>query len=117
MHLNEHFRAAYSTAGTTHQFLKWVTSDRCSPNFDGGQPLYYPIGVVVEVPDAVISDQQCGPGLHVMRLGYRPEWMGLCGADHSLIALHVEVASEDILFAGTPGNDAKIRVRKLRVLD
>jgi len=115
--LNEHFRAAYAAQGPTHRFLKWVTPGRMSPNFDGGTPLHYPTGAVVEAEGAVISDQQCGPGLHVLRPGYRPEWCGLCGADHDLIPLTVEVKSEDILFAGLPTMGVKIRVRRLRVLD
>jgi hypothetical protein len=99
------------------RFSKWVIQQRRSPNFDGGTPIDYPIGAVIEVPEAVASDQQCSVGLHVLRLGYRPEWCGLCEAKHDYLEIHVEVDAEDIMFAGTPGNDMKFRVRKLRVLD
>ncbi len=43
--------------------------------------------------------------------------MGLCDPDHEYIPLRVRVKSEDILFAGLPTNDAKLRVAKLEVLD
>ena len=98
-------------------FTKWVTEERMSPNFDGGVPIPYPVGTVVECPEAQVSDQQCGVGLHVLRFGYRPEWAGLCPTDHSFIPLKVSVMPEDICFAGMPGNDTKIRVRKLTVMD
>jgi hypothetical protein len=86
-----------------------------SPNFDGGTPLKYEKGKIV-IAGGDVNDQQCAEGLHVVRYGLRPEWCGLCGADHDLMALDVEVNSKDILFAGLPGNDCKLRVRKLRVL-
>ena len=54
--------------------------------------------------------------LHVFRRGIRPEWCGLNDNAQELIAIDVKVASEDICFAGLPGNDAKLRVRKLEVL-
>ena len=114
LHLAELIRATYTGKVL---FSKWVTSERKSPNFDGGTPVEYPVGAVLEVPDAQFNDQQCAPGLHVLRYGYRPEWCGLCGPSHDLVELHVEVDAEDICFAGLPGNDTKFRVRKLRVLD
>jgi len=112
--LNDMFRAMYSGSVI---FSKWVTKERKSHVSDGWKVIEYPVGAVIEEPAARISDQQCGVGLHVFRRGYRPEWAGLCAADHDLIEIHVEVAAEDICFAGLPGNDAKLRVRKLRVLD
>lgn len=102
--------------GDKHLFYKWVEKDRTSINFDGGKKIEYRKGEIVEVPDAVISDQQCAPGLHVLRYGYRPEWVGLCSASHDYICLEVEVRSEDILFGGLPSMDAKLRVRRLKVL-
>jgi len=112
--LNQYFRSLY-----THpqQFVKWVTVEHISPNFDEGTLLHYPIRAVIECPEALISDQQCGVGLHVLRLGYRPEWVGLCAADHKYIPILVEVAPEDICFAGLPTMDVKLRVRKLKVLN
>jgi hypothetical protein len=88
-----------------------------SPGWGASSPIKHDKGAVIEVPEAVISDQQCGVGLHVFRHGYRPEWDGLCGAVHNYIALRVKVRSEDICFAGFPGNDAKLRVKRLEVLD
>ena len=76
----------------------------------------YITGTIVEA-EGEANDQQCAPGLHVFRLGERPEWHGLCEANHDLIPLRVLVKSEDILFAGLPTMDAKLRVRKLKVLD
>ena len=87
-----------------------------SHNFDGGTPVKYEKDAIIEEPAAQVSDQQCAVGLHVLRRGYRPEWCALCESDHHLIPLDVEVAAEDICFAGLPGNDAKLRVRKLKVL-
>ena len=115
--INEDLRAAYAASAPKHRFTKWVTRDRYSPNFDGGTKLHYAQGAVISVPDATVSDQQCAPGLHVLRLGHRPEWYGLCGANHDYIPLTVEVKSEDILFAGLPTMDGKLRVRELVVLD
>ena len=112
--LNEIFRAHFAGPQT---FWKWVTKERQSPNFDGGTQLTYEQGAVIEEPDAPISDQQCTVGLHVLRPPYRPEWLGQCEAGHDLICLRVEVLPEDICFAGLPTMDAKIRVRKLTVLD
>jgi hypothetical protein len=98
-------------------YWKWVTADRMSPNFDGGTPISYNKGDVIEVPESEINDQQCSVGLHVLRPPYRPEWIGLCGLNHNLICLRVEVQPEDICYGGLPGADTKIRVRKLKVLD
>jgi len=117
LQLNEDAIQSYRELGKKHIFWKWVTQDRMSPNFDGGTPIKYDIGGVVKEPAAVVSDQQCAVGLHVLRPGYRPEYCGLCDANHSLICLRVEVESEDICFAGLPTMDAKLRVRKLKVLD
>ena len=115
--LNEALRLAYSHIAAEHIFTKWVTSERKSPNFDGGILIEYNKGAVIEEPEAKVSDRQCAVGLHVLRYGYRPEWIGLCGADHELIPLRVWVKSEDIMFAGLPTMDAKIRVRRLEVID
>jgi hypothetical protein len=87
-----------------------------SPNFDGGTPIRYEFGATIEAQNAQRSDQQCAEGLHVLRIPYRPEWCGLCSANHDYIAIEVEVQPEDHLFAGLPTMDAKIRVRKLKVL-
>ncbi len=114
--LNEIFRALYAYL-PEHVFDKWVTPGRRSPNFDGGTPLLYGVGAILEEKEAQVSDQQCAVGLHVLRHGYRPEWLGLCEANHDLICIHVKVRAEDICFAGLPTNDAKIRVRRLEVLD
>ncbi len=115
--LNRDSIAAYAALGKVHKFTKWVTKDRMSPIFDGGTPLHYPPGAIVEATDAVVSDQQCAPGLHVLEHSHRPEWYGLCGTDHDLIPITVEVASEDICFAGVATMRGKLRVRRLRVLE
>jgi hypothetical protein len=94
---------------------KWVTKERQSPNFDGGTVIDYPPGAIIEAV-GVRNDQQCGLGLHVLRVGYRPEWCGLCDPDHRFICLEVEVRREDVLFGGLPTMDTKLRVRKLKVL-
>jgi len=99
-----------------HIFTKWLTPNRMSPGWGSVSPIKYDIGSTVEVQGEA-NDQQCAPGLHVFRIGERPEWHGLCSADHNLIAVRVRVKSEDILFAGLPTMDAKLRVRKLEVLD
>ena len=96
---------------------KWVTRDRMSPNFDGGNPIEYSKGAIIKEPAATVSDQQCDVGLHVLRSGYRPEWAGLCGADHELICLRVEIHREDVCFGGLPTMDNKLRVKRLKVLD
>ena len=97
-------------------FWKWVTKEYMSPGWGPGSPIKYEIGKEVIEPSAIISDQQCGVGLHVFRVGIRPEFVGLCAANHTLICLEVEVNREDICFGGLPGNDMKLRVRKLKVL-
>ena len=108
------FRAAMTEESYT--LTKWVTRDRKSPNFDGGTTIHYGVGDIIVEGGGEVSDKQCATGLHVFVRGYRPEWDGLCGADHDYIAIDVRVAREDILFAGLPGNHAKLRVRKLEVL-
>ena len=80
-----------------------------------GSIIDYPIGATITV-DAEVSDQQCGPGLHVFLHGLRPEWFGYCPANHDLMPIDVEVHREDICFAGYPGAINKIRVKKLKVL-
>lgn len=87
-----------------------------SPGWGYATPIKYEFGATIEA-DGKADDQQCGPGLHVFRLGERPEWHGLCEANHDLIAVKVRVKSEDILFAGLPTMDAKLRVRRLEVLE
>ena len=113
--LNQQFREMYHGDVI---FTKWVTPDRKSPNFGGnGTVIEYPVGAVIECPEAETTDKQCDVGLHVFRRGYRPEWAGLCGAEHDYIAIDVLVqCPDDICFGGLPGNDAKLRVRKLKVL-
>jgi len=69
------------------------------------------------VPQARISDEQCGEGLYVVRVGVRPEHINLAMPGHDLICLRVEVEAKDICYAGLPGNDAKLRVKRLKVLD
>ena len=104
-----------ATLHGTIRLTKWVTRDRKSPNFDGGTVIDYPVGAVIR-DEGVADDHQCGPGLHVMRHGYRPEWAGLCDPGHDYMAIDVDVEAEDVLFAGLPGNDAKWRVKELRVV-
>jgi hypothetical protein len=101
---------------TPVRYWKWVTPNRMSPNFDGGTPIQYDNGATVDAAGDA-NDQQCGPGLHVLRIPYRPEWVGLCSAGHNYIPLTVEVQPGDYLFAGLPTMDAKLRVRRLTVLD
>jgi hypothetical protein len=97
-------------------FWKWVTPERMSPGWGRATQIRYEKGAAVEAVGE-ISDQQCAPGLHVFRPPCHPEWYGLCEANHNLICLRVLVKREDILFGGLPTMDAKIRVRKLVVLD
>ena len=75
------------------------------------------VNEVIEVKESLISDRQCAVGLHVFRFGYDCRWAGLGSYSDGLIPLDVKVYSEDICFAGLPGNDAKLRVRKLEVLN
>lgn len=84
-----------------------------SPNFDGGTPIKYEKGIRITVPEAQISDKQCDFGLHILQFGHRPEWYGLCRADHDLIAITVEILVDDLCFAGLPTMDGKLRVRSL----
>ena len=117
LELAQQFRDLWKLHGETVIFTKWVTKDRMSPNFDGGTPLKYEIGEVVEVFDCKADDQQCAEGLHVLDRGHRPEWYGLCNADHDYIPLDVEVNTDDFLFGGLPTMTGKYRVRKLKVLN
>ena len=116
LQLAEQFRQNYISAAPEHVFVKWVTQQRKSPTWSSAPPILYEAGSTVEA-EGEANDQQCAPGLHVFRLGERPEWHGLCEATHDLIPLRVLVKSEDILFAGLPTMEAKLRVRKLKVLD
>ena len=111
--LNEEMRQFYMKK-PFHIFWKWVTKERNSPGWGAVNIINYPIGKIITADDAQISDQQCGPGLHVFRPGLRPEWFGL--ENNNLICIEVKVMSEDICFAGLPTMDAKIRVKKLEVL-
>ena len=61
-------------------------------------------------------DLQCSLGIHVLRYGIRPEFVGLQPAGHGLIPLEVTAEPEDIIFGGLPGNDSKLRVSKCKVL-
>ena len=115
--INKYYIDYYIVQASTHIFWKWVTKERFSPDFDSGTPLEYIKGATIEVEDAIVSDQQCGKGLHVMKFGGRPEWAGLCKANHDFVPLRVKVDSKDILFAGLPTMDDKLRVKKLTVLD
>ena len=114
--LAHQFRGMYAP-DEEYVFTKWVTRDGVSPGWGSAGRILYEKGCTYEEPDALVNDQQCAKGLHVFRLGYRPEWVGLCSANHNYVPLKVAVYGRDICFAGLPGNDAKLRVRKLRVLD
>jgi len=107
---------AYVKLAPHHLFYKWVTLERRSPGFGAGEILTYNKGDILEVPEAEMSDRACAPGLHVLRYGHRPEWHGLCSADHSFLHLVVKVNSEDICFAGLPTFDGKLRVKRLEVM-
>ena len=109
--LNEYFISIYSE---TSVFWKFVTTDFKSPGWGASVPILYEIGTTVEEPRSVVSDQQCGTGLHVFRPGILPEFVGL--NSENLICLEVEVKREDICFGGLPGNDMKLRVKKLKVI-
>ena len=111
--LNKYFISTYPEKSI---FWKWVTPELMSPGWGGSNPIQYKIGETLKEPMAVISDQQCGIGLHVFRPGIRPEFSGLGDPDHNLVCLEVEVNREDICFGGLPGNSDKIRVKKLKVL-
>ena len=110
--LNKYFISCFPE---TCIFWKWVTPELKSPGWGNAKQIQYKIGEVLEVPEAIVSDQQCGVGLHVFRPGIRPEFVG-CDVDHGLVCLEVEVKRKDICFGGLPGNDSKIRVKKLKVL-
>ena len=116
LQLAEQYRQTYRDLAPAHIFIKWLTRNRMSPGWGVSCPIKYAFGETVEA-EGEANDQQCASGLHVFRVGERPEWHGLCEANHNLIAVRVRVKSEDILFAGLPTMDAKLRVRKLEVLD
>ncbi|MFZ5559332.1 MAG: hypothetical protein ACOZAL_00885, partial [Patescibacteria group bacterium] len=100
-------------------FTKWVTKERMSPNFDGGTCIEYKKGEIIKCNADPDITKQCAEGLHILRLGHRPEWYGLCKPNHNLIPLTVQVNSEDIVFGGFLETSmfGKIRVKKLKVLD
>ena len=114
--LNENYRMAYAQFDEV-VFVKWTTVDHESPNFDGGTILVYPPAGESIRANGEISDKQCAPGIHLLRVGVRPEWAGLCDAGHAYIPLRVAVKPADILFGGMPGNDAKVRVAACRMID
>ena len=87
-----------------------------SPGWGNGTPIEYTIGSTIEEPKATVSGIQCDEGLHVFRAGWWPEFSGLADPGHKFICLEVEVKREDVCFGGLPGNDSKLRVRKLKVL-
>ena len=93
-----------------------VTKDFMSLGWGSSKIAKYSIGEEIIEPKAIISDQQCDVGIHVFRPGIRPEFDGLYPPDHNLICLEVEVDRDDICFAGLPGNDMKLRVKKLKVI-
>ncbi len=111
--LNEYF---ISTFPEKTIFWKWVTEDLYSPQWGNAVRIKYNIGNIIEEPNAVRSDIQCDVGLHVFRVGLRPEFVGLTRDRESLVCLEVEVDRSDICFGGLPGNDMKIRVKKLKVI-
>ena len=115
--LNLRFLSAYVAAAPAHIFIKWLTKERKSPSWGAARSIQYPkMGGIVEEPRAEVGDQQCAVGLRVFRIGVHPADHGLCAPDADLIAVPVEVRSEDICFAGLPGNADKLRVRKLKML-
>lgn len=117
--LNLDFIEAYKTTAKSHVFWKWVKPNRMSPCewVHGHKSLEYLKDATIMEPNTKVSDQQCGVGLHVFRIGYRPEFAGLTEPGHNWLCLRVRVNSNDICFAGLPGNDCKLRVKKLKVLD
>ena len=108
--------AAMRAVGPTAYFVKWVTSDGLSPAWGNASPIPYNDGDVVEAPTAEPSDQQCDVGLHVFRVGILPWHCGFGSPDDGLIPKLVEVAVDDICYAGWGGATDKIRVRRLKVL-
>lgn len=88
-----------------------------SLNFDGGTPIYYEVGKRIEIADCKANDQQCAPGLHVLDRGHRPEWYGLCSANHDYISIDVEVNTNDFLFGNLPTMTGKYRMRGLTPLN
>lgn len=111
--LNKQFIASFPEESI---FWKWVSADRTSFLYSH-KKIVYTKGAIIEEKNGVASDKQCDVGLHVFRPPYRPEWVGLAKPNHNLICLRVKVKRKDILFGGLPTMDAKIRVRKLEVLD
>jgi carbonic anhydrase/acetyltransferase-like protein (isoleucine patch superfamily) len=111
--LNKYF---ISNLPETGIYWKWVTKDLKSPGWGDAEVIQYEIGKTMSVPEAQVSDQQCDVGLHVFRVGIRPEFVGLCGPKHDLVCLEVEVKREDVCFGGLPGNIEKLRVKKIKVL-
>ena len=97
--------------------VKWVTPTHMSPGWGNGAPLHYTPGAVVVCEDPDLRLIQCGRGLHVLRPGIRPEWVGLGTPEQNttLLPLRVTVQRADVIWAGLPGDDAKWRVRRLRV--
>ena len=114
-YLNQYFIAIHPEV---FMAWKWVKFNFMSPGWGRSSPIKYDIGATLEIPYAVVSDRQCAPGLHVFRVGIRPEFMGLCTPEETnkLICLEVEVKREDICFGGLPGNADKLRVKKLKVI-
>jgi len=115
--LNMRYRQAFIDAASEHIFIKWVNKKRFSPGWGSANSIEYIKGATVTADDAKISDRQCAPGLHVFRIGVEPRDVGLGELSDELIALRVLVKSEDICFAGLPGNADKIRVKRLKVID
>jgi hypothetical protein len=94
---------------------KWVTAERKSPFSDVVRD--YSDGAIVEEPAAIRDNKVTGPGLYVVRPGYRPEYLGLAWPNSGLICLRVEVRREDVCFGGLPTRDAILRVKRLKVLN
>lgn len=119
--LNESFRKMYKNSADEHVFWVWVTPERTLPIEEDSDRertnVKFEKGAIIEMPEAQVSDQLYDTGIQVLRPGYRPEWACVTGSKHNLIQLRVKVRSEDILFAGMPGEDVKLRVRRIEVLD
>lgn len=115
--IHKQFLKTYKEMGDEHIFWKWVHADRTP--FSTERPMAkYAKGAIIVAPEgARVSDQRDDIGISVLRPGYRPEWLGMTSPGHNMLCLKVKVRSEDILFAGLPGNDAELRVRKLEVLE
>lgn len=112
--LNEIFRKQYQP-NKIYIFWKWVTKDRESLFY---KKIKYIKNKVIIEKNAKISDQQCEEGLHVLKSPYKLNWLGINNyKEYELLCLKVAVKGRDILFAGLPGNDVKLRVKKLKVLN